>query len=148
MFKRRRRIKAANLIKLSASAFYPGIILLLAYEILIKSGLYTAYPWVDNPLHLMGAAIIARAAFVFWAWGQRKRLLPRLPYWVAVAFAVGIAAIVGIIWEQYEFLWDLSNGSWLTPNVADFIKDLTNDLLGAFVFAVFAAKRMLDLKRK
>jgi hypothetical protein len=144
MMRRRRLQKREELARLAFTAFLPNLSMLAAYRLLIVSGIYSSARWLDNPLHLLGGAGLAWAFLVFWRWAQKKRKAPALPYWVAVAFSVGVAATIGIVWEQYEFIWDMHNsGGWLTPSVDDFIKDLTNDMLGAFVFALFAAKRML-----
>jgi hypothetical protein len=143
MGKNRPPIKMSYIIKKGLVAFCPDLVVLVIYQILIRSGVYSVYPWLDNPLHIFGAAGIAWASLVFLREAQKRRHASKMPFWLTVIFVVGIAAIVGIVWEQYEFLWDLWNGGWLTSNVADFIKDLTNDLLGAFVFSFFATKKML-----
>lgn len=128
-----------------ALALFPNAILLLVYQALIRSGVYYDNPWLDNPLHILGGGGLAWAFFVSWRLARKRLRFPLLPYWAAVFFAVGTAATIGIIWEQYEFVWDLGHsGGWLTPSVSDFIKDLTNDLLGAFIFSVLAAEKFFS----
>jgi hypothetical protein len=124
-------------------AFLPNLAILFFYWIFVKSGIYDAFPYIDNPLHILSGAGIAWAVLTLWRYGQKLKLAPKLPFWIAVSYAVGIAAVVGIAWEAYEFMFDLWRGWNLSPNVADFIKDLINDLLGAFVCAIFAARKML-----
>lgn len=134
-------------LKTGLVALWPGAALLLVYQILIKTGLYSQYPLLDNPLHLLGAAGLAWAAFIFIRFFQSLKLMPKLSFWLLVLLAVGVAAIIGILWEQYEFLLDLSRGGWQPPPIADTLKDLTNDLLGSFVFAYLFGRRFAAKSR-
>jgi hypothetical protein len=143
---RGKKVRAA--VRAIFSAILPGISILAAYFLLVRIGLYEVYPLLDNPLHFFEGAAIAWAVLRLWRYGQGVKILPKLPIWVAVSYAVGIAAIIGILWEQYEFFFDLWRGWNLSPNLADFIKDLTNDLLGAFIFAVFSGKVIFGIGRK
>jgi hypothetical protein len=40
------------------------------------------------------------------AYAVRENKLPRMPFWFVVAFCVGIAITVGVLWEFYEFMSD------------------------------------------
>jgi hypothetical protein len=129
-------------------AFLPITVLLLAYCILIWTGVYDRYPEFDNPLHILGGAALAWIVFFSWRYDRQLKLLPEIPFWVVVSYAVGIASVIGIAWEQNEFLIDLFRNASYTPNVADFVKDLTNDILGAFAFSVLAGRRLLSLGKQ
>ena len=129
-------------VRITYVALWPLFAVFIAYQLLIKSGLYEIYSDLDTPLHLLGAASVAWAVLVCLRYLRERRRAPALPFWIAVSLAVGATAIIGILWEGYEFLSNLWR-EWPLPEVSDTIKDLINDLIGSFVFAVLAARVFL-----
>ena len=63
---------------------------------------------------------------------------------------LGMASLIGIGWELLEFFYDsalgaIRNGSLIAqPSLADTMKDLVNDLLGAILFWLAYSMRWLQ----
>ncbi len=99
-------------------------------------GVYERWPSFDIPMHVFGGVVTA------WC---LARLLKSLkvyislkPSWLRYWFLISGTALVGIVWEFYE--WSLDQ---IFPNMgmqlglADTLGDLLNDLIGATIFIVF-----------
>lgn len=124
--------------KLYASAFSALIILVLAILFGVRLGLYDTIPHLDKLFHLLGGATLA--AFVL-SWFEKD--LDRMPRGIAILFAVGIAAIIGIFWEVAEassgtlakdvlplfYKYFHGGGLW------DTLGDLVVDIVGALILA-------------
>lgn len=125
----------------------PGIVLLLIHDVFLKTNIYYVIANMDVAMHLIGGAAVAWATWVFAVYCYEAKKLPKLPLGFLVLFAVGMACTVGVVWEFYEFIHDVFTGSdyqnILTTGVADTMKDLADDLIGAFVLSVIAGPKML-----
>jgi len=130
-----------------ALAVFPGIILMVLQYIFLEYNVYTWYfPQLDIPMHILGGASVAWAAWVGIAYSIRIKKLPKLPFWFAIIFAVGVAAIVGIAWEFYEFIGDVINNTsqqmWQF-GPGDTMKDFADDIIGAVLLSIAVGKKML-----
>ena len=130
-----------------ALALLPGIMLfVLAYVmgiLNIKEGPFSQF---DIILHVLGGGTVAWAAWVFMSYARMIKKLPPLPFWFSAAFAVGIAAIVGVLWEHYQFLHDVflhTDEQQYEFGTADTMKDLANDLIGGLLLSVLVGRKML-----
>jgi hypothetical protein len=130
-----------------ALALLPGIFLMVLQYIFLEFNVYEWYfPQLDIPMHIMGGATVAWAAWALLSYAIGAKKLPSLPFWFAVAFAVGIAATVGILWEFYEFVTDVvfnTHGQMWQFGPGDTMKDFANDLMGAFLLSVLVGRKML-----
>ena len=131
-----------------ALACLPGMLLVFVLQ---KVFLYlNIYTWYFNQLdvfmHLIGGASVAWAVWAIMSYARSIKKLPPLPFWFAVMFAVGMALTVGVFWEFYEFLSDQllhTDHQLVQFGVADTMKDLADDLIGALLLSVLVGRKML-----
>jgi hypothetical protein len=130
-----------------ALALLPGIMLMVLQQIFVVTHAYEWYvPWLDTPMHILGGATVAWATWALVSYAITVKKLPKLPFWFSVFVAVGAAALVGVLWEHYEFLHDVylkTQEQLAQYGTADTMKDLANDLLGAFVLSILLGRKML-----
>lgn len=93
------------------------------------NGLYYAFPWWDNVVHVLGSFAIASAA--------AAGLLPLLPArrGLVVVLAASLAALVGTLVEVYEFVQYVYFGTVDQGYYTNTLVDLWNNVLGAFLGA-------------
>jgi hypothetical protein len=130
-----------------ALAILPGImVFIFSYLFTVlgfREGLLAQF---DVILHILGGAAVAWAAWVFMGYARAVKKLPPLPFWFAVVFAVGVAAIIGVLWEHYQFLHDTflhTDEQQLEFGTSDTMKDLADDLIGSFLLSVLIGRKML-----
>jgi ribosomal protein S9 len=130
-----------------ALALLPGIMVFVLEYVLtilnIKEGPFSQF---DIVMHILGGGAVAWAAWVYMGYARAVKKLPLLPFWFSVAFAVGAAAIVGVLWEHYQFLHDTflhTDEQQLEFGISDTMKDLANDLIGSFLLSVLIGRKML-----
>lgn len=130
-----------------ALALLPGVLVFVLQHvftiIFLQEGPFLQY---DIILHILGGAAVAWAAWVFMNYARTIKKLPMLPFWFAVIFAVGATAIIGVLWEHYQFLHDVflhTDEQQFEFGTSDTMKDLADDLLGGFLLSVLVGKRML-----
>lgn len=114
--------------------------------------------WYDVPMHLAGGAWSALLFFYIFEerWktlsaiyrGENKR---RLKILITFALALSFVALIGVLWEFFEFLFDTfvaTKYSWRNSQqgLMDTMGDLFNDLLGGLALSVVYF--MSKLKRK
>ncbi|MDO8536705.1 MAG: hypothetical protein Q7R94_00455 [bacterium] len=122
-------------------------IILLAFIIIIAIhiagnffGWYEAVPWLDIPMHIAGGAWVG--LLFFYVFGVRKKIFNSGNNFYFLICGLGFAALIGVLWEFYEFAMDIliwkSYTPWATPGHIHFdtLIDLFNDLIGAFVAIV------------
>lgn len=113
---------------------------------------YWVYPWFDIPMHFAGGILAAMLFLrIFNDAGliekvensePAKRGILKSKEMIILVVLLGFVALVGVLWELFEFLLDISlkRASVHLPSqvgLSDTMKDLANDLLGGF--AVFFA---------
>lgn len=64
-----------------------------------------------------------------------------------VVFLVGVAAIIGVGWEWYEFLADMFifHRPWIQDSMADIMFDLAADIIGGLMYSL--ASRFIIFKK-
>ncbi len=95
--------------------------------------LYFYYPWLDVVMHLVGGFWIGFTALAIIQW-KLKRALP-LKERMAYAFLIALG--VGVLWEMFELLSDMSFA--LEPyvyNATDTFSDLFNDFIGGIIAGI------------
>ncbi len=96
-------------------------------------GWYDRWWWFDIPMHIVGGMVTAWSTQRFFM--NMKIKLAKFGRMEMYPFIlVGATAIIGIVWEVYEFFLHLITGFITQPSVADTVGDLVNDLIGAIVF--------------
>jgi hypothetical protein len=128
------------------NALFPGFMLGCLHLILTYSGFYlnSGWWWIDVPLHLTGGACVAFAAGSLIAYAVKIKKFPPQPWYFFILSVIGVVAIVGLVWEFYEFLADAFYPVILRQaDNADTMKDLANDLNGGLIL-VLISKRHFD----
>ena len=130
-----------------ALALLPGIMLMVVQQIFLTTHVYEWYlPQLDIPMHIIGGASVAWAVWALMNYARSEKKLPKLPFWFSVFIAVGAAALVGVLWEHYEFLHDVylhTDEQLAQFGTSDTMKDLADDLLGGFLLSVLIGRKML-----
>jgi hypothetical protein len=107
---------------------------------------YYVFPWLDVPMHMVGGFLCA--LLVLMLLRRYSGLLDHANDGDILFMVWGGVALIGIFWEFQEFFFDVFLTARyaldaLQPNAADTLKDLADDLLGAFL-----AFSMLKMQRK
>jgi hypothetical protein len=101
--------------------------------------------WLDIPMHLAGGFLIGMLTLLY---VERHRVehFSRLIFLEKFFLVLGVAALIGIFWEFYEFFMDVfflkhQLALYLTQlGAVDTMKDLADDLMGALLAFLVAAK--------
>lgn len=97
--------------------------------------LYFYIWWFDIPMHISGGAWVALFGLASYYASLRITETTREHSAVfVIAFAVALTLTIGLMWEIYEFGVDHAVGD-SGIGLADTLKDLTDDLIGALLAA-------------
>ncbi|MBI2443720.1 MAG: hypothetical protein HYV42_00565 [Candidatus Magasanikbacteria bacterium] len=108
--------------------------------------LYTLFPrwseyWhADIPLHFLGGLSIACGARRVWEVLRRERVLTSSSKLALGYVMVATVALVAVLWEGYEFFWDLTFGTYYQKSNFDTSKDLLLGLAGGLVYTLAKLK--------
>ena len=115
------------------------VTILSIYLFFIFKFIKPVYYWIDNPLHIAGGIWVA--AFTLWFLERyQDGLFLKHGKLVPFLFVLGMASLVGISWELFEFFYDQTVGGFLggelisQPSIVDTMKDFVNNLSGALFF--------------
>lgn len=121
---------------------FPSIfVLVVIHAIAVFNDLYNLVQWFDIPLHFLWGAVGA-LTFYWLAYRFPGYINVEKNFLVTFVMVLGWVALVGVIWEFSEFLYDLIvyvNGFSIRLvqfSLDDTIADLAFDLFGAVVVAV------------
>ena len=118
------------LLRAVLEAAWAPIAVLLLHALLAR--LFGHEPIVDPIMHLLGGAA---AAFFVRHLGERDTRLLGAPSSLALdLLAFGLTSFVGLAWEVSELLSDRYLGSHAQTSVANTLRDLLFDVLGAAVY--------------
>lgn len=126
------------------------LIILVAHYAGIFGELYWTFPWYDGPMHVVGGAWVA--LLFFYLLERQTGHAVGGSFLSIIMRTLGFVVLVGVLWEFYEYIGDvliLHKYPWggaLSGQAFDTLKDLFNDLLGAFFASLWyrlRAKRNL-----
>ncbi len=96
---------------------------------------YDAVLWLDIPMHLIGGMWVA-LLFVY-LFEKYLLKLEQVHFFRSLILALGFVALIGILWEFYEYLSDVYiykihplNLVFNPKNYPDTLSDIVNDLVG------------------
>lgn len=123
--------------------FIFGAIILAFHALFLMIGNFYKIWWADIALHFSGGILVGLFAiwFIF-----NKAGLPiqkeKLPFYFVFISVISFAALIGVLWEFYEFILDEITGYKssklvMQENLKDTMGDLFFDLLGASLSLVF-----------
>ena len=121
-------------------SFLAGI---FAHNLFGRLGWYDSAWWLDDVMHTLGGAWVAFFFLIFLIKGDNYSNLSSA--WKTFIITLGFAALVGVLWEFYEYLKDVyifnKHPLASAPDpllLPDTLLDLFNDLVGgAITFVVF-----------
>ncbi len=106
-------------------------VLAVSYFSAVATGFYWKNPWVDIPLHFLGGVVAALFGAIYF-----KNQLENLNKFAALVFILGFAALIGVLWEFFEWGVDAFLKAKINQaTVSDTLGDLAIDLMGGL--AVF-----------
>ena len=107
-------------------------------------------PWdgrFDPFLHFFGGMSIAWLTWRGYRLLRERAAFPELPRWAVTLICIAVTALVGVLWEFYEYAVFI----WLDPTydirLPDTMFDLLLDLAGGSLFASFVFVRSALEKR-
>ena len=123
--------------------FLAALLILIAifHYIGLAERLYWAFPWYDIVMHIAGG--FWTGLLFFYIFEERFQFYSsRTNPLITFALVLGFAALIGVLWEFYEYLADvfILKKHPLTAqqgSVFDTLLDLFNDLVGAGFAALF-----------
>lgn len=129
------------------------VVFFVAHGFALSSFLYWKISWLDVIMHLLGGALVA-ATMVWWVYFSGRISLPSLSSFFTLTLILGAVALVGVLWEFFEFLVDkfITKKNYidlLQPGVIDIMKDLLMDLLGGLATGfLFLYERKKQIKKQ
>lgn len=124
--------------------FILGAMLISSHIFFLTVGKTYQIWWADIILHFSGGFFIGLVAL--WFLFNRLNLPVQkevLPYYIILISIISFTALIGVLWEFYEYIMDLITGykSYsivvMQENMKDTMSDLFLDLLGAAVSSIF-----------
>ena len=114
--------------------------------------LLTAYDnyHLDTYFHFIGGLSIATTAYFFLAMLEQADIII-IKRKLAKAFLIIVLVMsAAVLWEIYEFFWDLHFGTHMQPNNFDTMKDMIMGTLGGitFCFKFFLGSKAADGARE
>lgn len=113
------------------------LIFILAVHVIATANYwYWTIPWIDIPMHFFGGFWVATAFITL-----NSKFGVKLPNYLITLIAIlSFVALIGVLWEFAEFLFDvfISSGGYakvIQQDVADTLGDLFMDLLGGLTVA-------------
>lgn len=124
--------------------FILGLMLIFSHIFFLTAGKTYEIWWIDMVLHFSGGFFIGLVAlWLLFNYLNLPIQKEALPYYIILVFIVSFTALIGVLWEFYEYIMDLITGykSYsivvMQENMKDTMSDLFLDLLGAAISSVF-----------
>jgi len=129
-----------------------SLLLLVAHGLAILNSWYWVYPWIDVPMHFLGGVLAA--VILLWLVDRYpgEWELPR-NFFTRMVFILSFVALIGVLWEFSEFLYDvfISSRGWsrfALQSARDTIGDLFFDLLGGLTVVALSKLGYNKINRK
>ena len=117
---------------------FPALLFVLTW-ILLLSGLYASFPWLDIPMHIIGGFSVAVTYFLTINFFQHKAKLI-LNGTAKSIFVISLVALTAVLWEFFEFSLTAITGYGFQGDLTDTMADLFNGLIGGIIGAFFLQK--------
>ena len=102
--------------------------------------------WIDIPIHFL-AGVLTAAVFYWFFQRFPSHFDTSRNFWITLILVLSFAALVGVIWEFIEFVYDLMIAKYgfglqtLQFGLIDTLGDLLANLIGALFLAIFVRLR-------
>lgn len=122
--------------------------IVLIHSVATFYNLYWRFLWIDVPMHFLGGVL---AAIIFiWLCGKFPGHFDlSRNFFVTILAVLSFTALIGVLWELWEFVYDviISSRGWgvlALQGARDTIGDLFFDILGGLVVVVVRRLRYND----
>ena len=112
----------------------------LFYLIARSLQLFSVFPSLDIPTHLLGGVVITY--FYRVAIQNAQKLVGEIPFPIQVIFAFTCAGTTMIFWEFYEYTSDFLFDTKMVRGVTDTTVDFFVGLFGALVLSIVYRQRL------
>lgn len=101
------------------------------------NNVYVKYAWLDVPMHFIGGIVISYSFYLFLVLVQKKDYIKIKNKKILFIFIISFVALTTIIWETYEFTFDLVDNGTRQTNLNDTMTDILLGLLGGIIGFLF-----------
>jgi len=117
-----------------------AIAIAIIHSIAVFYNLYWRFLWIDIPMHFLGG-VLAAVIFIWLCEKFPGHFNLSRNFFVTALAVLSFTALVGVLWEFSEFVYDvvISSRGWgalASQGVRDTIGDLFFDLLGGLTVVV------------
>lgn len=117
--------------------WWPAIVLVVHVLLTYTNG-YDWWAHVDKIMHVLGGmSIAAGSLYALQAW---KKILV-VPAKRISIYALGCVLTAALLWELYEFTWDVLYNTHLQANTIDSITDVVAGMAGAGLVVTWWKKK-------
>lgn len=95
---------------------------------------------LDTYFHFLGGFSIAFSSYFFLDILEGSSFLIIKRKLLKALFIISLVFLAAVLWEIYEFIWDLAFHTNFQPSNFDTMKDLIMDALGSLTFCVFGLR--------
>ncbi len=113
-----------------------GIFMFFLQIFFIYESLYAKIWWLDIFMHILGGIWVA-FIFFYWFFERDGFLHKKNGFWPNLILCLSFVALIGVLWEFYEFFFDYFVLTQHQQSLADTMKDLFNDLSGGFLVSIY-----------
>jgi len=111
-------------------------IALFLHNLGVLADYYDRFWWWDKLTHFLSASLIAGFGFIFIVIIDKYVDTIYLPQRMLSFFIIVFVLAMGVVWEIFEFGFDVFLGTRMQYSLDDTVMDLVFDLLGGLVVAV------------
>jgi len=139
---------------------FSGIAIMFAHFGFLATGTYANYKiwWADMVLHFGGGFLVGMFGlwFIFNSEQSKKYKFgaEKIPSVYIIILAVSFAALIGVLWEFYEFFMDKITGyksysiAVMQENIKDTMSDLFFDIFGSAAAGALFFKTFKNKKKR
>lgn len=102
--------------------------------------LFFAYSSIDYTqelstfMHVLGGFVVAWFFYSVYLYSSKRKLITIKPANLSFLFLIFFTISIGVVWEWYEFIYDIINKTSYQPSIADTMSDLLMDTIGSIIF--------------
>jgi hypothetical protein len=120
---------------------FPVMVLIIYIVLAFGFDIYTIFPWFDIPFHAAGGLSIGWAGVLLINELEKRKLVGHINKWVIVLFSLSLVALIAILWELHEFIFQLYFPPEIPMTLDDTMLDFVMGLLGGLFGSVFVSGR-------
>ena len=131
---------------IGVSIIPPVIVLALQY---VRMFALPSRSEFDVLAHLLGGFAIAWMAMILLERWRRRDWITLYPFIFRDYIVFSTVALIGVIWEFWEFVMQAVTGDLYQPSIADTMNDLLMDLIGGILLIIsYRVIRRVQQKKK